>query len=349
MTELFRVGVTRDFLRPDGTPAFGTVGLDLLDAAPGVRWEYLAEDTRELRPGQVAGFDALFVLTPRVSAATLEGADRLAVIARFGVGYDSIDVEACTRHGVLLTITPDGVRRPVATAALTFLLALGHKLLTKDRLTRAGRWAEKVDHMGTGLVGRTLGVVGLGNIGREVFRLAAPLGMRHLANDPYVAAADAAAVGAELVNLETLLRAADFVCLCCTLTAETRHLIDGARLALMKPTAYLINVARGPVVEQRALTEALHQRRIAGAGLDVFEREPIDPADPLLALDNVILSPHALCWTDQCLSGTGRSACGSILEVAAGRVPRDVVNHAALDHPRLQAALRRYAEARGAP
>src|SRR5262249_25026561 len=136
MSEPFRVGVTRDFLRPDGAPAFGTAGLDLLDAAPGVRWEYLAEDTRELRPDQAPGHAALFLPTPCATAAPREGADRLAVIARFGVGYDSIDVEACTRHGVLLTITPDGVRRPVATAALTFLLALGHKLLTKDRLTR---------------------------------------------------------------------------------------------------------------------------------------------------------------------------------------------------------------------
>ncbi len=348
MTAPFRVGITRDFLEADGSPAFGDIGLELLDAAPGVERAFLAEDTRELRPEQVRGHDALLVLAPRVSAATLEGADRLTLVARFGVGYDNVDVEACTHHGVLLTITPDGVRRPVAAAVLTFLLALSHKLFLKDRLTRTGRWAEKRGHMGTGLTGRTLGVVGLGNIGREVFRLAAPFGMRHLAHDPYVASTDAF-LGIELVDLETLLRSADFVCLCCALNADTRHLIDAARLALMKPTAYLINVARGPVVDQQALTEALRARRLAGAGLDVFEQEPIDSADPLLALDNVILAPHALCWTDECFRGIGHSACQSILDVAAGRVPRDVVNRAALDHPRLQENLRRHARRTEAP
>src|SRR5262249_48237363 len=157
--------------------------------------------------------------------------------------------------------------------------------------------------------GRTLGVIGLGNVGREVFDLAKPLGMRHLAHDPYPAAA---VEGVELVGLETLLGESDFVCVCCALTPETHHLLDEARLALLQPTAYLINVARGPIVDQKALTEALTQRRIAGAGLDVFEQEPIDPDDPLLALDNVILSPHALCWTDGCFRAIGESACRSI-------------------------------------
>ncbi len=339
----FRVGLTRDFLGPGGTLSFGDIGLGLLDNAPGVRWEFLAEHTRELRPEQVRGYDGLLVLAPRITAATLEGADRLAVVARFGVGYDSIDVDACTRAGVLLTITPDGVRRPVATAVLTLVLALSHKLLIKDRLTRAGRWGEKLDHMGVGLTGRTLGVVGLGNIGREVFALARPLGMRHLAHDPYARPEDSAALGVELVGLEALLRQSDFVCLCCALTRETHHLIDSDRLALMKPTAYLVNVARGPVVDQRALTEALAGRRLAGAGLDVFETEPIDPADPLLNLENVIVAPHGLCWTDECFRGIGASACRSILDVAAGRAPANVVNRAALEHPGLKDKLSRYA------
>jgi D-3-phosphoglycerate dehydrogenase len=263
------------------------------------------------------------------------------------VGYDSVDVGACTRHGVLLTITPEGVRRPVALGVLTLVLALAHKLLIKDRLTRAGRWAEKLAHTGTDVTGRALGVVGLGNIGKEVFALTRPLGMRHLAHDPYASADSAREAGAELVSLEGLLREADFVCLCCALTDETHHLIDGPRLALMKPTAYLINVARGPVVDQEALTEALVNRRIAGAGLDVFEREPIDPADPLLTFDNVIVAPHALSWTDGCFRGIGHSACRSILDVAAGRVPADVVNQGVLGEARLREKLERYSR-RGA-
>ena len=344
----FRVGVTRDFLRQDGTLGFGDIGLSRLDAARGVSWEFLPEDVVELTPAHAAAYDALLVLAPRVTAATLAGQPRLALVARFGVGYDNIDVEACTRGGVALTITPDGVRRPVATGVLTFILALSHHLPLKDRLTREGRWAEKLNHMGQGLTGRTLGVIGLGNIGREVFRLAAPLEMRHLAADPFVKSADIAGCDIGLVDLETLLRESDFVVVCCALTDGTRHLLTAHRLSLMKPTAYLINIARGPIVDQEALTAVLRERRIAGAGLDVFEQEPIAPNDPLLALDNVILAPHALCWTDECFAGIGRSAVSSILEVAAGRVPQNVVNRDVLESALFREKLRRYASWSGA-
>jgi D-3-phosphoglycerate dehydrogenase len=341
MSKRFRVGITRDFLKSDGTIGFGDIGLGLLDGAPGIEREFLTEDSSELHADQVCHYDALLVLAPRVTAATVANADRLAIVARFGVGYDNIDVAACTDAGVLLSITPDGVRRPVAASVMALVLALAHKLLIKDRLIRAGRWAAKLDHMGVGLSRRTLGVVGLGNIGREVFALAQPFGMRHVAADPFASAADVAAAGAELMPLDDLLRVSDFACICCALTPETHHLIDSRRLALLRPTSYLINVARGPIVDQRALTEALRTGRLQGAGLDVFEREPIGPDDPLLSLDNVILSPHAICWTDECFAGNGRSACASILEVAAGRVPAHVVNREAAGHPRLREKLRR--------
>jgi phosphoglycerate dehydrogenase-like enzyme len=347
--ETFGVGISRDFLKPDGSLGFGDIGLDLLAAAPGVAWEFLAENTCELRPDQIRGYDAIAILTPRVTATTLAGADRLAVVARYGVGYDSVDVDACTRHGVLLTITPDGVRRPMATAILTLMLALSQRLLAKDRLTRTGGWERKLDYMGTGLTGRVLGSIGLGNIGRELFTLAKPLEMRHQAHDPYVASDDAAALGVDLVDLDTLLRTSDVVAVNCSLTPETHHLLDADRLALMKPSAFLINTARGPIVDQAALTSALQERCIAGAGLDVFEREPVDPDDSILALDNVIVSPHALGWTDEWAYVTGRSAGEAILDVAAGRVPRYVVNRAAIDTPAVRAKLARYsarAEAR---
>jgi len=342
---MFRIGITRDFLDPQGRIAFGDIGLARLDAAPGVAWEFLPESVSELTAAHAAQYDGLLVLAPRVTAATLAGQPRLAIVARFGVGYDNVDTRACTDAGVALTITPDGVRRPVAVAVLTFVLALSHKLLIKDRLTRAGRWQEKLHHLGMGLAGRTLGVIGLGNIGREVFRLAAPLAMRHVAADPWISAGDAAAAGAELVPLEVLLREADFVVICCALTDDTRHLIDAQRLGLMKKSAYLINVARGPIVDQAALTAALAAGQIAGAGLDVFDPEPIDPQDPLLALENVILTPHALCWTDECFAGNGHSAVTSLLEVASGRAPQHLVNRAVLDSPLFQAKLRRLAAA----
>ena len=342
MSQAFRVGLTRDILKPDGTIGFGDIGLSLLDDAAGVEWEILAENTPTLRRDQVQDYDALLVLGPSITTDTLEGVDRLTILARFGVGYDAVDVDACTQNGVLLTITPDGVRRPVAAAVITFILALSQKLLIKDRLTRDGRWDEKLDYMGMGVTGRTLGLVGLGNIGREVFKLAQPFGMRHLAYDPYLTPEQANAAGVELVDLETLLRTSDFVSICCALTSETHHLINTERLALMKESAYLINAARGPIVDQAALTVALRERRIQGAALDVFEQEPVDPNDPILTLDNVIVTPHGICWTDECFLGNGRSACESILDVAAGRVPKNVVNRDALDNPRFQEKLRRY-------
>ncbi|MFD2078970.1 D-3-phosphoglycerate dehydrogenase [Actinopolymorpha cephalotaxi] len=328
----FRVGVTRDFRAPDGRIGWGDIGLSALEQAPGVEWEFLPDapdgrDGRDELPAEVvAGYDALLVLTPRVSAASLTRADRLRIVARFGVGYDNVDVAACTDAGVLVTITPDGVRRPVAVSALTLLLALTHRVRAKDQLVRAGRWQDKLDHLGVGVTGRTLGVVGWGNIGQEVSRVCAPLGMRQVAADPYADASAAAKAGVELLDLDDLLTRSDFVVLTCALTPQTRGLIAAGRLARMKESAFLVNVARGPVVDQQALTRALAERRIAGAALDVFDPEPPAPDDPLLALDNVLLAPHAIAWTDELALGNGRSAVQAILDVAAGRRPTHVVN-----------------------
>ena len=337
---VFRVGVTRDFLGPDGTCDLDDIAGPLFDEA-GLHWEYIAENTPVLEAAQVQDYDALLVLGAGITEDTFAGVDKLAVIARFGVGYDKVDVEACTQNGVLLTIAPDGVRRPVATSIMTLVLSLSHQLLIKDRLIRAGGWRNTQNYRGMGLVGRTLGLVGMGNIGKEAFTLAKPFGMRHITYDPYVTPAEAAEVGVELVDLDTLMQTADFVCVCCPLNDETRGLVDARRIGLMKPTAYLINTARGPIVNQKALTEALQNRRIQGAGLDVFEQEPIDDNDPLLTLDNVIVTPHSICWTDECFNGNAKSACGSIINVASGQIPSYVVNRDVIDSPKLQRKLAR--------
>jgi D-3-phosphoglycerate dehydrogenase len=346
--EPFKVGLTRNFLRADGTFGFGDIGLSALDRGPGIEWSVLQEQTPVLRPDQVAGYDALLVLGGRVTAETLDGVDRLALIARFGVGYDSVDIDACNRHGILVTITPNGIRRSMASSALTLILASAHRLLIKDHLTRAGRWHDRLDFMGVGLAGKTLGSIGLGNIGCELFRLAAPHDMRQIAYDPYAPPERAAAVAVTLVDLPTLLRESDFVSINCALTDETRNLIDRERLALMKPTAFLVNTARGPIVDQPALTEALLAKQIAGAALDVFEREPIDADDPLLALDNIIVTPHAVGWTDEMARLTGADACAAILDVAAGRIPAHVVNREAVDSPLVRERLARHATRAGA-
>ena len=276
----------------------------------------------------------LTVNGPRVDAAVLDAAGpQFRIVANFGVGYDNVDVDACTRRGIAVTITPDGVRRPMAASTMLLVLALAHRLLRKDQIARSGQWSESWNNLGMGLIGRTLGLVGAGNIGREVFRLAKPFEMRQIAFDPHVATEVAAAEGFELVDLETLLTSSDFVCILCPLNDETRHLINAERIAMMRPTAYLVSMARGPIVDEAALIAALRERRIAGAALDVFEHEPVDPANPLFELDNVITTPHSLCHTDECFRLMGKSACESVITIKEGHTPSYLVNPAALRRP----------------
>ena len=323
----FRVGITRDALDADGAPAFGRRALEVLAENPALEWEYLAEPLREITPQVAARYDGLYVVAPRVTRASVAREDcRVKIIARHGVGYDSVDVPAMTERGIVVTNTPLAVRRPVAVAALTMLFALTGRLFAKDRLTRAGRWGERTGHMGTGLVGRTLGLVGAGGIGQELLRVAQPFGMRFLVADPHVGDDTLGALGARRVALDALMGEADFVVVACLLNDETRHLISAPQLARMKPGAFFINMARGPVVDEAALIETLRARRIAGAGLDVFEQEPVDPANPLLALDNVIVTPHALCWTDQCFHDIAATGLKSIVDVSLGRRPAHLVD-----------------------
>ena len=341
MSRQFRVGITRDILDSRGEPAFGRAALSILDRAPGIAWEYLPEVVPAIGPEHAAKYDAIYVNTARVPAAAVERDDcRLRVVARHGVGYDSVDVEAMTRAGVLVTNTPSAMPRPVATTALTFVLALAGKLLLKDRLTRSGRWHERMDHMGIGLTGRTLGVVGAGRIGKELLRMARTFDLKLVAADPQANDVELAYLGAHKLPLPDLLGEADFVVACCLLDATTRHLFGGREFARMRPEAFFINVARGPVVDEVALIAALRDGRIAGAALDVFEQEPVDPANPLLAMDNVLVTPHALCWTDECFHNMATIGLTSIVDALAGRRPEYVVNGAVFGHPRVLALLR---------
>jgi D-3-phosphoglycerate dehydrogenase len=327
----FRVALSGDFRKPDGSLLFPDFDLAPLRNAPNVEMEIL-DPSNPIRAYQIADFDALILLGARFDRESIHPNGRLAAVARFGVGHDSVDMEACTEAGIAVVITPDGVRRPVALSIVTLMLALTGNLIQKDRLTRdaAAGFARRGDYMGVGLVGRTLGSIGVGNIGAELFRLCKPFDMKFIAHDPFVDATLASSLGVELVDLDDVFRGADVVTVNCPLSKDTKHLVNAARLALMKRTAFFINTARGGIVNQKALTKALRKRHIAGAGLDVLEQEPPDPKDPILQLENVILTPHALCWTDQCFAGNGAADVKAVLDIQHGREPQAVVNEAVL-------------------
>jgi D-3-phosphoglycerate dehydrogenase len=344
----FRIALSGDFTKPGGGPAFPDFDMSPLEWDPDVEWAWVAGEG-VLQAKDLQGFDALILLIPRIEPESFPSDGRLAVIARFGVGYDTVNVKACSNNDCALVTTPDGVRRPVAVSIITFMLALTGKLKGKDRITREGPegWSRRGEQMGTGLVGRMLGQLGIGNIGAEVFRLARPFDMQFIAHDPYADTKLAAELGVRLVGIEELFREADVLSVSCPLNEQTRHIVNAERLALMKPSAYLINTSRGPVVDEMALVSALQENRIAGAGLDVFEREPYPADHPINRLDNVWLTPHALCWTDQCFAGIGAADVQAVFDVMRGRVPRGIVNREIVDSRAWQDKLGRYREAFG--
>jgi phosphoglycerate dehydrogenase-like enzyme len=215
----------------------------------------------------------------------------------------------------------------------------------KDRLVRSGRWDLGGAYCGNELWRKTLGVVGFGNTGSELARLVGPFEMRVLCADPAATPELARARGAELVPLDELMRRSDFVCVHALLTEATRHLIGQRELGLMKPTAYLVNCARGPIVDQAALIRALQERRIAGAGLDVFEEEPLPLDSPLIGLDNVLLSPHTMAHTLELSIWMGEINTRQLLAAAHGREPESIVNRAVLDRPGFRAKLARWRDA----
>jgi phosphoglycerate dehydrogenase-like enzyme len=318
--EPLRLGVTHDF---GDEPAMRSFGLGGLLDSPRVAVRRLAP-SEVLGAEQVADLDALLVLRPRVTDATLARASDLALVARWGVGFNNIDVAACSRRAIPVSITPEGTTRPVASANVAFLLALAHRVKWKDALLRRGQWADVGGYPGVGLTGRTVGSIGLGRIARETFALLAPFGMRRIAYDPYIDHDGGSDI--ELVDLEELARRSDFVCVNAALTPDTRHLLDARFFALLKPGAFLINAARGPIVEEAALVEALRGGRVAGAALDVFEQEPLPADSRLLEFEEVLLTPHATAWTDELYMGNGQGATRAVLAIADGQRPNTVVN-----------------------
>jgi D-3-phosphoglycerate dehydrogenase len=271
--------------------------------------------------------DALVISSSPVTRGVMSALEGLKVVARTGVGYDVIDVPAATELGVIVVNVPDIWVREVANHALALLLAWNRKIVALDRQVHAGVWSAGVPGPHTGsLHGETVGIVGLGNIGSAFARRVAAFETTVIACDPYVDDARFAALGVERVSLETLAERADYVSVHTLLNAETRHLIGEAFFRRMKPTAILINTSRGPVVDERALARALEEKRLAGAALDVWEREPVAADNPLLKLENVIATPHAAYFSSAAVAQVPRRCGEEVARVLTGQRPLHVVN-----------------------
>jgi D-3-phosphoglycerate dehydrogenase len=338
----FRVALTADLtsgIEPGGW--MSTPIEEVLEPLPAIEWELLRETPPEVPPGLVRDFDAVISGHPRWTKASFGGLERLVLVARWGAGVDEVDLRAATDADVLVATAPAPANRlAVAESVLAFILALSKHLLAKDRLTRQGRAEDAQQLSGRLVAASVIGIIGFGNTGSALAELLRPLRpARLLAHDPYAPPAAAERPGVELVDLDVLMRESDYVAVMCSLTEETHHLVNAVRLASMKPTAYLVNAARGPIVDQAALTRALQERRIAGAALDVFDPEPPDPSDPLLALDSVIATAHAIAWTTESLYECSLEACRAIASVYSGSEPAYVANPDVLRRTRLRAKI----------
>jgi phosphoglycerate dehydrogenase-like enzyme len=330
----FRIALTHDLFLPDGSPRFDDIGLSVWSEQDHIEWFGLGEHRSPIGSDQLAAINGLIVLTPSVTAETVSHNADLLAVGRFGVGYDAVDVDACTLADVAVFITAGAVDRSVAEATVGWMIALGHHLRIKDNLVRTGHWEERSRYMGRELRDRTLGVIGLGGIGRATVRLLSGFGMRTpVAFDPYLDSRAAEAAGARLVAVDDLLTESDFVSIHCPLNAQTRNLIGRREIALMKRDAYLINTARGGIVDEDALYEALTSRRIAGAAIDCFAEEPVIGPHRFGQLDNVLLAPHSIAWTSELFRDIGRSVCQGMLDLSVGKIPPGVVNPQVFDRP----------------
>ena len=261
-------------------------------------------------------------LTPKV----IESLERCVVIARTGVGVDTVDVPTATRCGITVTNVPDFCFDEVSDTALSLILATVRKVVYLNNLVKGGTWNRALARPIHKLRGSTLGLVAFGNIARVVALKAAPFGFRILACDPYVRPEQVREYPVTLVDMETLLRESDVISVHAPLNESTYHLIGEAELRKMKPSSFLVNTGRGPVVDGKALARALKEGWIAGAGLDVMEKEPPDPDDPLLKMDNIVITPHYASYTEEAYAEMRRKVVEAVAAALRGQFPRVVVN-----------------------
>ncbi len=305
------------------TETIGASGMQLLQehAEVDVRLKLSPEELREI----IGQYDGLVVRSStQVTADLLQAGERLRIVGRAGTGVDNIDVDAATKLGILVVNAPAGNSNAVAEHTLALALALARRLFPAVSALKAGRW-EKSHLQGIEVRGKVLGLVGLGRIGRMVAAKAKGLEMRVLAFDPYVAPGGAASLGVQLVSLEELLSTADFISVHTPLTPATRGMIGAEQLALVKPEAFIINCARGGLIDEQALYEALIAGKLAGAGLDVFENEPAYNQE-LVSLPNVVATPHVGASTAEAQENVSLDVAQAIVDYIEGRFPETPVN-----------------------
>src|SRR6201997_3719804 len=309
---------------------------EILKARPDVRLDRLENETpgNDLAPVLSAAHAyqigaARDELAPHfhVHEEFLKRAPNLLIVSSNGAGFDPVDVEACTRAGVLVVNQSGGNAHSVAEHALGMLLTLSKRIIEADRVLRRDRDVNRNALMGTEVQGRTIGIVGIGNVGRRIAELCKGLlGMKVLAYDPYLSAAEIAGRGGEKVELDELLRRSDYVSINCPLAKDSRNMISAREFALMQPHAFFITTARGFIHDEDALLQALKEKRIAGAGLDVWSKEPPPPEHPLLQFDNVLASPHTAGVTREARQNMGRIAAEQILDALDGKRPPRIIN-----------------------
>ncbi len=272
--------------------------------------------------------DAIITGAAQITRRVMEASPKCKVIVRYGIGYDTIDVEAATDNGILVVNLPGFCTEEVANHALALLLACAKKLTSMNNLVKQGRWVEAKKNQApmVPIYGQTLGLVGCGSIGRMAAKKAQCLDLRILGYDPYVDKSLAKECGITLVSLPELLSESDFISVHTPLSEGTRHLIGEKEFKQMKPTAYYINTSRGPVTDEAALIKALQEKWIAGAGLDVFEEEPVDRDNPLLKMDNVVVTPHSASYSEASFKRQRTSVGQEAARVICGYWPKNWVN-----------------------
>ena len=319
---------------------FKVVSTDALRFPPTVEPDILAEVGAEFVAVQCKNqeeviavtkdADGILVSMTPMTRPVIQTWTRMRVIARYGIGVDSVDLQAATDHGVYVTNVPDFCYDEVSDTALSLILAVSRKVVAMHQLVRKRVYNRGLAHPIYKLRGKTLGLVAFGQIARAVARKAIPFGFNILAFDPYVRPEALVDFPVEFVGLEELLRRSDVVSLHTPLTSETRHMIGQPQFQMMKQTAFFINTSRGPVVDQQALTKALQEKWIAGAGLDVLEKEPPDPNEPLLDFDNVVLTPHYASYSEEAYQEVREKAARQVVQALRGEIPTCLVNREVL-------------------